>query len=647
MLCLDQIRFEKQYSPTYFGLLLVSGLLLYPVDTIGQWVLYLLSILYVYSYGEDVFKRKNILLLGMCSTVCVLLYGGISPWWIIFAWCLYTLVQIDNKNIVLVLALFLYASTVGQTIVSILSQSDWVFMPVVAPVLVLTVILCIVYERWLSLFILPVVELFVVWLSTLFGISSMASMIVMAVVGVISTVYLYNPRKSLLLSVWAVVVILLIVSQSFFQLPNSTKQIAVVLPNADEAYESKYFINYVESLRFIGLDAVKWSVGEEVIPETLFLIPWVSEQIFTKEEWEIFVESAADSDVSIVVLGEHTNYGLFADRWNSRLRGLHWSDDLTVPLNNSDTAGVLRTSAIGSLSSSMWLNRGASVNILSAMAVPLWFGDGWFTEPNLGDPLWVGDYKLGNSDRRGRILLSARTKQDGISWTYIGDNSFALNRQLLVDPKPFLQALAWASGWQIILGNIGGIILIGLMVSSTETKYASYFVSLISVVIAYSLLFPKTPEYVRDMNLGESSVHNTSFSEAWTQLVKEPWFSKIRIIRHAGNIDANRIGKTDYPEIHFGWPEEGGNIAGISISNCWHVGQIPMEDGVVLQDARTCKVNGKRVVALGSSGDEVAVKVDSYENPILLVFDKGFLSNQATVTKNVDWIRKEAPLLLQ
>jgi hypothetical protein len=220
--------------------------------------------------------------------------------------------------------------------------------------------------------------------------------------------------------------------------PRTWNEIYVLMPEASDAFEARFFRNYLEALRFAGIEA-KWAARpEDVSPGSLLILPWLTSPFATEAGDPVakrIGELARERRWTVVVAGEHTNLGGAAARIEAMARRPILRRDLTVPPGNTDYSGPLHVSDLRAWPHEAILNRGASVRVGSLADRVLMAGDGWWAEPDIGEWLWVGDYVWRPGDRAGRLALAASYDIDGARWVVIGDNSPLVNSQLFADPR--------------------------------------------------------------------------------------------------------------------------------------------------------------------------------------------------------------------
>ena len=229
------------------------------------------------------------------------------------------------------------------------------------------------------------------------------------------------------------------------------------MPEAPDAFEAKFFRNYLEALGFAGIEAKRAARPEDVSPGSLLLLPWLTSP-FTTEARDPLAkrigELARERRWTVVVAGEHTDMGGAAARLEAMAGRPILRRDLTVPPGNIDDSGPLHVSDLRAWPHEAILNRGASVRVGSLANRVLMAGDGWWAEPDIGEWLWVGDYVWRPGDRAGRLALAASYDIDGARWVVIGDNSPLVNSQLFADPRPTIRLLEMATLWPAFLRDI-------------------------------------------------------------------------------------------------------------------------------------------------------------------------------------------------
>jgi hypothetical protein len=452
----------------------------------------------------------------------------------------------------------------------------------------------------------------------------------------------------------AALILVLICSGWLGDLPRSYSELYFLIPQETGEYEDKFFINYQSALEFSGISALVTNSPLNFKPNSMVVLPEPSNRLMAKNEWEEFKQYAKENHLIVVALGEHTGYKGVAENLNSLNGGIHLNNDLTVPPNNSDEAGQLRSMAFGPFPYNTLLNRGASIKINSLFAKEIISGDGWFSEKDIGDSTWIGDYILGVGERRGRITLGA-TYSDGARWIYIGDNSFLLNSQIIADPKPLFKLISHSTLWPIFLSDLilALFILSSIIFFKIGRKTCVYKinVALICILLVCGIFLEisirhKLPSGWKNSNLLESAYDLNNYNNALVDLVGDSNFININLVRHKGYILDSKIGLSQKPEIHFGIVEDEITIGDTKLNNCWRLGSLTTSSGVKINDGQSCQIIGNGEALIGKKSDAAAIKIMTQKQPIIIVLDKAFLGNKSLQEENIEWIKTQIKLLV-
>ena len=91
-----------------------------------------------------------------------------------------------------------------------------------------------------------------------------------------------------------------------------------------------------------------------------------------------------------------------------------------------------------------------------------------YTEPDIKEWLWVGDYRWTGIERTGRIKLAVSTSADNINYIVIGDNTPFLNSQIIANPSGILKFISLATLWPTFLKD--SLILFCISILSFSSK---------------------------------------------------------------------------------------------------------------------------------------------------------------------------------
>lgn len=429
--------------------------------------------------------------------------------------------------------------------------------------------------------------------------------------------------------------------------PRTAKSIQILLPDAKDAFEADYFSGYLEAIRFGGLDADVISTPGDILPGSLILLPWLTEQPLARATWGEFIDAAKDNKATVLVFAEHTNLGGVAERINGITSGVEVRNDLTVPPGNVDWVGNTRASSLISFHPLSLLNRGASLRLTSPWAKAMIIGDGWHSDPPSDDVTWVGDYHPDMADLQGRLTLVASIA-DGARWVFVGDNSFVLNLHLVADPRPLHSLILLASLWPTFLSDLCVILVcLGAFAFSMPqfAKKANIFVAttVVGIVLIAVVVSPVGGYRWNEFYVNQGGFDPRNFNKAVLELLNEHWFNELIIVRHKNYLEIEKIGRyPEFKEVHFGMVKDELAVGQVHISDCWRVGSLSLpETGVTLQNAQACRVSGDAKILIGTKDAASAIEIQKKGNSIVIILDDAFLSNIAGKDANISWFKHQ------
>ena len=429
-------------------------------------------------------------------------------------------------------------------------------------------------------------------------------------------------------------------------LPHSPDKIYFLVPEESGEYEDKFFKNYKQIIKQIKPSSEVILRPDTVKAGSMVVVPRLTRKLLDDLGWNAFSEYAKENRLVVLIAGEHTNYKGVAERANMLTTGLSINNDLTVPPNNTDEAGHLRSSTLSPFPFNAILNRGASVGVQSIFAKVLLSGDGWFVDPDFGDSTWVGDFLLDPGEKRGRITIGA-SYNDGARWVFIGDNSFLLNTSLISDPKPLASAISFSTLWPIFISDLTIVLfflfLLPVRYSVTSAKNVGFLCCFLSVVLTYGVVATMTakhlsPTFFKTTYLGESPFNPRNFSDAFVELLGEEYINDVQVFRHKKYIPEHQVGVGKKPEIHFGLINNELKIGDTRFFNCWRLGSLNLSSGIRINDGQSCNVEGSGQVLIGNRNDAAAVKLFVNKKPAIIILDLAFLSNGSLNQNNLKWI---------
>lgn len=408
--------------------------------------------------------------------------------------------------------------------------------------------------------------------------------------------------------------------------PKTTDETWVLLPDAPETYEAKFFNNYAECLRFAGVPAKVAASVEEIPKNATVLMPWMTAPYQNESRIRVL---ARERHWTIVFGGEHTNLGGVADRIAAIVGRPLLRTDLSVPRANSDRSGPLRMASLNAWNPASIFNRGASVTITSVMDKVILDGDGWWIEPDIAEWLWVGDYVWRQEDRSGRITMGAIFNISGARWMVLGDNSPMINRQVVADPRALIQILQAVTLWPAFIQDLILLASFVLIIASGNTL----LITAVPVCVAFfasALERPGAAWY--DAYIGESGFDDRNFNNA---IADNPALvSQRRLVRLKHQI-SGRVQLPNEPATVFMLVDNAAEIGGVSLDRCRRMGSLATTEGPVLMDAQACRVTGQAEILIGTKEAAAAIKVGK----TIVILDTVFLGQKAS-TANITWLLK-------
>lgn len=416
--------------------------------------------------------------------------------------------------------------------------------------------------------------------------------------------------------------------------PRTPERLAVLLPSQPDSYSAQFFQNYVQALTFAGVGASIAKKPQDIPANSAVLLPWLTDPLaLGGSSDEELGALARDRSWTTFVIGEHTNLGEVADRV-ARITGKHsLLNDLTVPPLNRDESGHLHVAGIRAWPRDAILNRGASVSISSAFDRVLLAGDGWWSEKDIGEWLWVGDYIWRPGDQAGRITLAASIDDGASRWIVVGDNSPFINRQLVADPRPLLHLLSEASLWPAFIRDatlftaaILGLVPFGAVTVLTGT----------TIVMGVSCWIGSPPsERWKLLYRGESGFADRNFND---MLLRHP-----KLLNPSGWLLVRRSSIPDHStlptgnRVIFTLVEGTLRLGDAHISQCRRLGLVKTTEGPTILDGQACRVEGPAEVMLGTKTSAAAIRLASDGAELIVVFDTAFLARSAP-EENATWL---------
>lgn len=409
--------------------------------------------------------------------------------------------------------------------------------------------------------------------------------------------------------------------------PKISTNIWLLLPEASDAYEAKYFTNYIEAMHFAGINAKQAASADEIPAHSTVLMPWATAPFHDDRR---IGSLARDRHWTIIIAGEHTNSGDVASRIEKMTGQALLRRDLTTPRGNLDDSGPMRFASVAAWPPEAILNRGASISIKSLADKVLLTGDGWWSEPDLGEWLWVGDYVWQPSDRAGRLTMMAAFDVGGARWIVVGDNSPMINYQLVADPRPVIKILQAATLWPSFLADILLLVIAAVLILGSAPVVSIMLPTLAAVI---NLLVYQPSQSWRDYYLDQNGFDERNFNNV---IVDNPdLVSKRRLIRLKSPVS----GKTELPSgpaTIFMRVKKNAEIENVLFDRCRRLGALNTDEGPYLMDAQACRITGQSEVLIGSENAAAAVAIGEK----IIILDTAFLGQRAPL-QNAEWLLKE------
>ena len=485
-------------------------------------------------------------------------------------------------------------------------------------------------KKFLILFVIPLVSYSLIPL-----VSNPSWLMIFSALPVLFIAYQSELKESLKSSVTILGIVVMAVAISWiYSLPREFNKAYVLLPNATESPEFKYYENYAAASKFTGLDLIEVKNTQDIPANSLLVLPWLTESI-DGDHYAKLKSMANKRKWTVILVGEHTNMGGVLERVNALTGSDSLRDDLTSPPESRDNSGPLRTSSLITWPQTALLNRGASVAIHSPFDKVLLSGDGWWSEKNIGEWLWVGDYVWQSNDRNGRLGLIANIVDKGAHWIVVGDSSPFLNKAMLADPRPLKSIIKMASLWPTFFRDLLLVLLIiigGFYKRQNDLRYLIFLVLLPIIAIAIA---PKSKSSWDYFWIGETAFTESNFNNQLSKsklLLETQW----KLIRSADKLNESMLPKNNNAAI-FGLVNEGAKIDGITFTNCHRIGNIQTTEGPSLMNAQVCRITGEAEAIIGNNEEAAAIKFTRNGIKRILILDQNFLS-QSSKNENVDWL---------
>lgn len=429
-----------------------------------------------------------------------------------------------------------------------------------------------------------------------------------------------------------ILIFISIISFFRFNILTNESKIFYLLPSDEKSYESKFFENYENALKFSQLDSQEFNDISEIPARSIILIPWITDK---DSQFKLKLDQIKQTDkkLNIIIAAEHTNYAGSMKLINSLIEDNVVNDDLTVPINNSDNSGYLRSIELDEWSPRSIFNRGASLNprildktILSA--------DLWHLERNYGDWLWVGDYIWQPSDKVGRVPLAILKQAKNKTFLITGDNSFLINKQIISNPSTLLKMNNYIKIYPLLYKDILLLLFSLLIVMNSQ------FITILISILFFTHLCLMSKNYSRldtwrGYDLGYSGFDDREFS--LKLLGFNELFEKDYKIYRKEYLDKKILEKKENAII-FGLVRNELKTTQLFINDCFRAGNIKFKEAYIM-DGQFCNVIGgiDQIVSDDKRTYIFKIKLNGFYKIIIL--DKEFISNRAP-DANLELLKK-------
>lgn len=424
-------------------------------------------------------------------------------------------------------------------------------------------------------------------------------------------------------------------------LPKSFDDVFVYLGQDKESLAASHFKNYNEVLKFSKINHKLVTNLNEIPRGSFVLVPNLSTM---DDKSKIYIESelkqlSNQNEWVVLLVGEHTNMGRNQEIINNLVSRDVLRNDQSVPPDNLDFSGHMKSSDFGVWSKYAILNRGASVQVGSLLDKVLIAGDGWWAEPFVDEWLWVGDYKWQPADRSGRLAMGASFQINKSRWVVLGDSGPFLSEIIVNDKNTLQKILNLSSLWPSFIKDLLVFVVALLMILG-----APMFLVLSSglfMLILSTLFISNTDQGQYVKNFSEYAYSKTNFNSNISKsktILNSDW----ELIKYK-NYLPDQIPSSGFNQIVFGLVKDEYKLEGNRLFSCKRVGNILFQK-LKLMNAQVCSVelgNGSEIL-IGNKEEASVIRINKEEHSILIVLDKEFLgrnapeSNRLFLEKEID-----------
>jgi hypothetical protein len=608
----------------------------------------LTAIIFLATIAVVVLTFKNIIstsmLIGASVVIVLSAIQGVTEPAVVVS--VLSAIILAEKKLRLALIIIVLQTSLASTLQALLSNylHHW-GLETIAPSLLVCILITASYieQKWKSLLLLSMGVVATILTSetstspsTIFLLASTPAIGLTAI-----TAYATEPSPHKLVQNWLTAVIVLGCAFIWFlSPPRHIEDRYVLMPKTLlETPESVYFANYEQVTQATGYEFKRTDEFSTIPNNAIVLIPTliVDDNQYSSEKFrQEFIHSANQKKWTVVLIGDHTNISNVAKKINHLIGKEGLRDDLTVPPNNGNTNGPLRSADLRAWPQKAFVNRGGSIQLQSLRDRALLEGDAWWAEESINEWLWVGDYLWNQKERNGRLTLAGAFDYQNIRWIVLGDSSPILNEQILNNTTAFKRIFEIASLWPLFLRDLFLLLIGAVCVLLTTQPYKNGLITSSLLAIALVSISPAVSEkYIKTLrtisiNNGENYFKKIANSEP---LLTSGW----RLIAPKSGLDD--INTNSHPTIYVGLIEKSGNFGSLQLDQCFRLGNIRTDEGPTLMDAQGCRIRGNAEILIGTSNAAAAFRTNIENQPVIVILDKKFLTNDAP-NSNTQWIEK-------
>ena len=437
-----------------------------------------------------------------------------------------------------------------------------------------------------------------------------------------------NDEKFLHLKSLIATAFMCVLSFNFLWGLEKEKELYVMLPEDDSKYESQYFSSYKAVLSWLSFEATFVKNFSDVPPDTILLLPWTTASLPNEKSMTEMIPPMGEGRRTYIYASEHTNMGGVKNRISSLFGVDRINDDLSSPYKNRDFIQGYRSRLLFPIPKYTAINRGSTLKRTHGV-MPLIQVDDWWSEPNLNEWLWVGDYIWSEGDVVGRLELATHEKIGNERLIVVGDNSFLLQDAILASPGQLKQFLRNTNiNWLVYKDGVI-LMLIAVFLFGSNAAALMLLGVLLLCAIALRFIGYQDLDDERWTSNHEHMFSPTGINKKLALLINEiPTISLFRDEFREEFLTDNSLSILGRSYI------SKGEVPFIDTSSCFNLGGITLPDGPRLMDSTACRVTSDVEVLLGSRDEAVVVRKSGMG---IFIFDAEFLANKSPVS-NYNWL---------